>query len=173
MTKKWTTVLSEWESGNYPKMPADIKKPFLWRTSVLSRDADLPYKEEFTEDKRLLSHTRQDLRTFKEHFTKKENQGERNAVAFPNLSGDTILVVPVPRSGKQFTNFFYFMKNASKVQQSELWKVVAREARKMLKKNENVWISSHGLGIDYLHIRVCSHPKYYEKSKLQKLPKKK
>ena len=48
-----------------------------------------------------------------------------------------------PQSGKQFTNFFYFMKNASKVQQSELWKVVAREARKMLKKNENVWISSH------------------------------
>jgi hypothetical protein len=42
----------------------------------------------------------------------------------------------------------------------------------MLKKYDNIWISSHGLGIDYLHIRICNYPKYYEKSKLQKIPKK-
>ena len=34
----------------------------------------------------------------------------------------------------------------------------------MLKKYDNIWISSHGLGIDYLHIRICNYPKYYEKS---------
>ena len=63
------------------------------------------------------------------------------------------------------------MKNASKVQQEELWKLVAKEAKKMLKKYDNIWISTQGLGVNYLHVRICSFPKYYEKSKLQKLPK--
>ena len=40
-----------------------------------------------------------------------------------------------------------------------------------LNKNENIWISVHGLGVDYLHIRISNNPKYYEKSTLQKIPK--
>ena len=59
------------------------------------------------------------------------------------------------------------MKNASVVQQKELWKLVVKEVRKMLQKYENIWVSSQGLGIDYLHIRICSFPKYYENSKLK------
>ena len=43
----------------------------------------------------------------------------------------------------------------------------------MLKKNENVWVSTHGLGVDYLHVRISNNPKYYESSKLKKLPKNK
>ena len=38
-------------------MPANITKPFLWRTSVINKDIDLPYKEEYVEDKRLLGQT--------------------------------------------------------------------------------------------------------------------
>ena len=63
------------------------------------------------------------------------------------------------------------MKNASLKQQKELWKNVAKQAKKMLKKDNNIWISSQGLGVDYLHIRICNYPKYYEKSKLKALPK--
>ena len=51
--KTWKEVLVEWDKGNYPKMPLNIKKPFLWRTSVINNKVDLQYKEEYTEDKRL------------------------------------------------------------------------------------------------------------------------
>ena len=162
---KWSSILKKWESGEFPQIPNNIKEPFLWRTSAINNKKDLDFKQEFTEDIRLKSHNRQDLKTFSKHFQK-----NKYAVSFPNLSGDTILVVPQPRSGKKFTNIYHFMKNASQIQQKELWKLVARETRKMLKKYDNIWVSSHGLGVDYLHIRICSYPKYYEKSKLQKVP---
>lgn len=158
---KWSEVLSQWESGNYPKVPKEIKSPYFWRTSVQSSKKDLPYKEEFLEDERLLN-KKQDLKTFEEKFNK-----EKYAVSFPNLSGDTILVVPIPRKGKRFTNMFYFMNNASEIQKKELWKKVAEQAKEFLKTNENIWISTHGLGVNYLHVRICNNPKYYEKSKLK------
>ena len=159
---KWSEVLSQWESGNYPKVPKNIKSPYFWRTSVQSSKKDLPYKEEFLEDERLLN-KKQDLKTFEEKFKK-----EKYAVSFPNLSGDTILVVPVPRKGKRFTNMFYFMNNASEIQKKELWKKVAEQAKEFLKTNEKIWISTHGLGVNYLHVRICNNPKYYENSKLKK-----
>ena len=63
---------------------------------------------------------------------------------------------------------FYFMSNASEKQKKELWKKVALEAKEFLKTNENIWISTHGLGVNYLHVRICNTPKYYENSKLKK-----
>ena len=51
---KWSEVLSQWESGNYPKVPKEIKSPYFWRTSVQSNKKDLPYKEEFLKMKDFL-----------------------------------------------------------------------------------------------------------------------
>ena len=138
MTKKWKEVLDNWENGNIPKMPDNIKKPFIWRTSAINNKKDLPYKEEFIEDKRLYMLKKQDLITFKEYFLKKKNINEKNAISFYNLSKDTILVVPVARTNKKFTNLYYFMKNASLKQQKELWKKGSIEAKKMLKKFNNI-----------------------------------
>lgn len=173
--KKWSEVLNDWENGIIPLMPINTNmkamSPFIWRTSVMNNKKDLVYKEEFLEDHRLLNRNRQDLKSFSEHFNKAKNKNEKYSIHFPNLSKDTILVVPVPKKGKQFTNLFHFMKNASLKQQKDLWKNVAKQAKKMLKKNDNIWISSAGLGVNYLHIRICNYPKYYEKSKLKALPK--
>ena len=163
---KWSEVLSEWESGNYPKIPKTIKSPYFWRTSVQSNKNDLIYKEEFIEDERLLN-AKEDFKPFLEHLDK--NKDEKYVISFPNLSGDTILVVPIPRKSKRFTNMFYFMTNASEIQKKELWKKVAEQAKIFLKTNENIWISTHGLGVNYLHVRICNTPKYYENSKLKKI----
>ena len=174
MHKKWSDVLKDWEGGDYPRMPSDIIKPFLWRTSVMNKDIDLPFRVEFTEDARLLLKKKQDYSPFLKKpssLLSKKNEDKKYAIASINLPGDTVLVIPKPRSGKKFTNIYHFMKNASYLQQRELWKLVVKEARKMLEKFDNIWISSQGLGVNYLHVRICSYPKYYEKSKLQKLPK--
>jgi len=173
MIKKWSIILNEWENGNYPKMPEHIKNPFLFRTSVINNTIDLPYKEEYTEDARLLG-KKQDLTPFLKSpasLMSKKNEDKKYAIHTINLPKDTILVIPKPRKNKKFTSIYYFMKNASNIQQAELWKLVAKQARKMLKKYDNIWISSQGLGINYLHVRICSYPKYYENSKLKNLPK--
>ena len=166
----WSFKLKEWENGQYPKLNEKMSKPFLWRTSVIDSKIDLPYNEEFIGDERLFSKKRQDLKTFSKHFENKKNKDQKHAISFPNLSGDTILVVPVPRSGKQFTNLYNFMKNASEIQQKEFWKIVTSEARKMLKIHKNIWISAHGISVNYLHVRICNYPKYYEQSKLKEIP---
>ena len=162
---KWSEVLSQWESGNYRKIPSNIKSPYFWRTSVLNSKRDLEYKEEFLEDERLLN-KKQGVKPFSEYLDK--NKDEKYAISFPNLSGDTTLVIPIPRKSKKFTNLFHFMNKASEIQKRELWKKVALEANKMLKNNENIWISTHGLEVNYLHVRICNNPKYYENSKLKK-----
>jgi hypothetical protein len=175
MSKNWSVVLDEWENGDYPKIPSHIKNPFLWRTSVINNNLDLPYKEEHIEDKRLLTMSKQNYLPFlnkPSSLLSKKNENKKYAIASINLPKDTILVIPKPRQNKNFANIYYFMKNASKIQQKELWKLVAKQAKIMLKKYDNIWISSQGLGISYLHIRICNFPKYYEKSKLQTIPKK-
>ena len=172
MSKNWSVVLDEWENGGYPKIPSHIKNPFLWRTSVINNNLDLPYKEEHIEDKRLLTMSKQNYLPFlnkPSSLLSKKNENKKYAIASINLPKDTILVIPKPRQNKNFANIYNFMKNASNIQQKELWILVAKEAREMLKKFDNIWISSQGLGINYLHVRICSFPKYYEKSKLQKI----
>ena len=129
---------------------------------------DQKYQEEFIEDPRL-SVVKEDFKSFKKNIELRKNKDEKYAVSFPNLSGDTILVIPKPRKGKKFTNLHYFMP-VSKIQQKEFWKRVSLEIEKKLKKSPYVFVSTHGLGVDYLHVRISESPKYYEKSKLQKIP---
>ena len=37
-----------------------------------------------------------------------------------------------------------------------------------MKENKKVWISAHGLGVPYFHIRICNKPKYYFSEELSK-----
>ena len=164
--KTWNEVLNEWENGDFLILPEYIKKPFIWRTSMINSKQDLNYKDEFIVDKRLLN-KKQDFKPFSQHLLKKENLNEKYGISFPNISGDTILVIPKPRVNKDFTTLFNFMKNAKPLHQREFWKIVGKEIRKMLTKFDNIWVSIHGLGVDYLHIRICNYPKYYENSILR------
>jgi len=59
------------------------------------------------------------------------------------------------------------MKTASKKHQQEFWKSIAITLEKLLKNNnKNFWVSTHGFGVNYLHVRICNYPKYYGNSKL-------
>ena len=67
----------------------------------------------------------------------------------------------MPKNRKSYATLKDFTDNAPKKQQQELWKLVAKEAKKQSKKFGKVWISTHGLGVPYLHVRISSKPKYY------------
>ena len=166
---KWNNVLNHWENGKIPKIPINLKKPFIWRTNRINKNEDLVYKEEFIEDKRLFN-IKQDYSPFLKkpcQLLHKKHSHEKYIISSLNLNKDTILIIPKPRKNKTFTTLFHFMNEASQLQQKKLWKKVALETKKFLKNHDNVWISTHGLGVSYLHIRISAKPKYYENSKLK------
>lgn len=161
----WNEVLQRWEKGDIPSIPYPINKPFIWRASSVSKDLKEFYREEFLEDKRLKG-LKQNYKPFKDTFDLTNKK--KHCVAKPNLGKDSILVVPTLENSKEFTNLFFFMKNASLEKQKALWKKVAKEVKKMLKKYDRVWVNSSNLGIHYLHVRIDTKPKYYEDSELTK-----
>ena len=163
---KWHKMLDNWKSGKVLTYPSHIKHPFLWRTSVLDKDEKLTYRQEFVIDKYLPME--QDYSSFQDYLKKSKN---KYVTSFINLCGDTILIVPIPKRGKNFAHIKNFIDNASITQQKEVWKQVTIVARKLLKKHKYIWISTHGHGVPYLHIRIGIMPKYYQKSKLAKIPK--
>lgn len=160
---RWKNVLEDWYNGrNLPDYNKKIKIPYLWKTSYISNDFLSLFKQEFIENKFL--DTYQNFTDYKTYINKSKNN---NVVSFPNLSRDTILVVPMPKRGKNFSNLKNFIDTASSTQTRQFWKKVVIETRKLLKKHNKVWISTHGLGVPYLHVRISTTPKYYGNSKLK------
>ena len=155
--KSWKTVLKSWNNNFIFKYPNHIKKPFIWRCNRLGKNKNIIYDDEFIETD-YLSFI-QDYTPFQKHINKAEN---KYVTSFPNLNGDTILVVPIPRKNKDFAHLKNFIDNASAKQQHELWKEVVRVSNILLKQYDNIWISTHGTGVRYLHIRISKISKYYD-----------
>ena len=161
----WMEVLQRWEKGDIPSIPFPISKPFIWRTSCLTKGLSEFYREELIEDRRLKG-LKQNYEPFIEKFDLTSKK--KHCVAKPNLGKDSILVVPTLEKSKEFTNLFFFIKNASLEKQKAFWKQVAKEVKKRLKTHDRIWVNSPNLGVHYLHVRIDTKPKYYEDSELKK-----
>ncbi|WNE40244.1 MAG: hypothetical protein GBAus27B_000311 [Mycoplasmataceae bacterium] len=105
----------------------------------------------------------QDYHSFQKYFDK-----DKQATGFSSLSGDT-LIVPAPLKDKNdqiisnYKNLKEFVKTAPLSQKIEFWKTIAEKLEENLAKNEtsSKWLSTSGLGVSYLHVRIDSRPKYY------------
>jgi hypothetical protein len=159
----WSDVLSNWEKGVTLKYPKNVKGRFQWNTSVLKNNGKVPYKKTFRTNNKLPQ--TQNIKAFEEHIKNSQN---KYVVSFPNLSKDTMLVVPMPVRGKNYATLRDFIDNAPEIQQQEFWKKVAEVAKEFMKEKGKVWISVHGLGVDYTHVRISSSPKYYFDNELKK-----
>ncbi len=159
---KWKTILDNWYKGkNLPDYPKKIKKPYIWRTSKISQNENSIFKQEFIEHDFL--DTEQNYDDFLDYIQKSKN---KYTVYFNNLSKDTILVIPFPKKYKNFSNLKNFIDQASTTHQKLFWKKVVKLIRNELKYNKFIWLSTHGLGVPYLHVRISNKPKYYGISKL-------
>lgn len=155
----WNDVLTNWENGIPFSYPPDLGK-FQWNTSVLKNGS--PFHESFQ-----TNHNLPDIQNPSSFQKYIDNSKNKYVVAFPNLSKDCILVIPMPRRGKNYATLKDFIDNAPKRQQQEFWKKVAKVARKYMKEWGEVWISVHGLGVHYTHVRIDSTPKYYFDKRMQ------
>jgi hypothetical protein len=159
----WSEVLKNWENGVVLKYPRQIKGRFLWNTSVLKNDGNTEYKQRFVTNYDLPEV--QNKKSFQEYIKNSQNE---YVVAFHNLTKDTLLVIPMPMHGKNYVTLKDFIDNAPDIQQQEFWKKVAEMAKKFMKEKGNVWISVHGFGVPYTHVRISSSPKYYFDNELKK-----
>lgn len=97
-----------------------------------------------------------DPRPFQEHFKK-----PRGCVAFESLGKDALLVAPCPVSDSTcYTHLACFVRSATKQESNQLWRTVAQALDERL-ADAPLWLSTAGLGVAWLHVRLDSWPKYY------------
>lgn len=93
---------------------------------------------------------------FKEHFEDKQP-----VAVFPNLSGDATLLAPAPLVAVDaYTHLAAFVRDAPAEQQHCLLETLARTLANRIGENP-LWVSTSGLGVSWLHIRLDRTPKYY------------
>jgi hypothetical protein len=162
----WRHKLDAWCNGHEVlKYPADKNKPFIWRTSNITQSENTHFNEEFVDDSKLPQ--QQDFTAFKQYFDDPKN---KKVVAFKSRSG-TCFVVPIPQGNKNFATLKNFIDEADMGQQKALWKCVAHVTRKLLKKHQNIWISTHSHDVSYLHVIISENSMYYNRSNLSRIQK--
>lgn len=84
-----------------------------------------------------------------------------SVVTFESLGRDALLVAPCPgKQGENFAHLARFVATASEAQQSAFWMTVGKALEKTLGARPT-WLSTAGLGVSWLHVRLDTRPKYY------------
>lgn len=111
-----------------------------------------------------------DRNAFAEKF-----QPNRDIVTFGNLGGDAVLVVPCPLDAGPtacgnddddcYAHLAAFVRAAPETQIHHLWQAVGQAVRERLSNRAGndfpLWLSTAGMGVSWLHVRLDSRPKYY------------
>jgi hypothetical protein len=82
-------------------------------------------------------------------------------VSFDNLGGDARLIAPCPlEPSSACTHLAAFLRQAPADAVVELWRSVSEAVSSSL-SDQPLWVSTCGLGVYWLHVRLDSFPKYY------------
>ena len=105
-----------------------------------------------------LAQLRPDPDSFRSQFQRDRNQ---DVLTFPNLGGDAVLVVPRPLGPPAaYAHLAAFVRQAPRPQVQCLWQQVGRALRDNVTTQPR-WLSTAGMGVPWVHIRIDSYPKYY------------
>ncbi len=102
-------------------------------------------------------------KSFEEHF---KGKLDNDIVSFYNLSGDTKLVTinSTDLKNQTFCHIMEFMLHALHKTKHELLTKIGEEMLKFTNSKNKIYLSTHGHGVPWLHIRICNKPKYYTNS---------
>ncbi len=159
-TTTWNKKLEDFENGIILQYPKNIKTRFYYETSIIKLNSNSPYEERFIQTNSL-DNAEYDKDTFSEYFTKENLKINSHAVSFYNKSGDTLLICPTPYKNNKYITIKEFIDLAPKEQQIEFWRFVAANIKEYIKNNGQAYVSTHGNGVSYFHLRICNKPKYY------------
>jgi uncharacterized protein DUF6940 len=132
---------------------------YCWETPPVARSS-LDREFEFVlVDVPALCHLHPDPQPFAEQFARCEPGN--GVVAFSNLGGDAFLVAPLPVGvAPAYSHLASFLRSAPQSQCHALWQVVGAAVKRQVSEGP-LWVSTAGLGVSWLHIRLDSRPKYY------------
>lgn len=134
---------------------------FLWETPPFARSTSAHAFEWVLLPSATLAGFRADDLPFAEHV-----RGERGIRTFANLSGDATLVVPCapgtdPRPPSH-AHLAAFVRGAPPEHVRSLWTEVAHAAgTRLAASSAPFWVSTSGLGVFWVHVRIDERPKYY------------
>lgn len=95
-----------------------------------------------------------DRRPFADHL-------RGDVAVFENLGRDALLVAPVPRGpDRNYAHLMVFLRRAGPDEHAVLFGALARAIRGRLSR-ERLWVSTAGMGVSWLHLRLDRRPKYY------------
>mmetsp|Transcript_14901 Transcript_14901/g.30647 ORF Transcript_14901/g.30647 Transcript_14901/m.30647 type:complete len:135 (-) Transcript_14901:16-420(-) len=105
-----------------------------------------------------------DQSSFSGHFS--GNDGNSDVLTFPNIGGDSLLVVPslsTDRKPEVYTHLASFVRGAPEAQVDAFFRTAGNAIREALQdKGSKRWVSTSGLGVYWVHLRVDKAPKYYQ-----------
>jgi len=158
----WSTVVDLWQNdrsfcSSFISLLADAPfSAYFWETPPVTNSTMTNTFEFVLVDSHALVGVQSDERAFIDHF----NAGD-SVIEFSNLSGDATLVVPCPGEPlSAYSQISTFARGAPEDQQHQLWALVAAALKRRV-GDHPVWVSTSGLGVYWLHIRLDSVPKYY------------
>lgn len=160
----YANVIEAWKAdGEFRTFFIELLKnsplaAYRWETPAVT-PANLRRPFEFVLLEDLALERAADESAFAEHFRARPK--EREVVSFTNLRGDAVLVVPTPQgNGEAYAHLAVFMRGAPDSQVDALWQEVGNQmARRVVRRP--IWLSTAGLGVAWLHVRLDDRPKYY------------
>lgn len=132
---------------------------FFWENPPVTK-LNIKYAYEFVlVNSPQLSQVRADPSPFQEKF--KSLSAGQDVIAFENLGRDAELVVPCPVAAQNiYAHFASFIRQAPENQKHGLFITLANSLEMRI-NNKPTWVSTSGLGVYWLHIRLDTIPKYY------------
>jgi hypothetical protein len=132
---------------------------YCWEMPPLTRAVlDRPFECVFVASPALAA-VRADPRPFAQYLSRAEDAA--GAVTFDNLGRDALLVAPNPRAETAaYAHLAVFLRRAPADQAQAFWCSVALAVESRL-GDVPIWLSTAGLGVRWLHVRIDARPKYY------------
>ena len=138
---------------------------YRWETpAITAATADRPFEFILMDAPRLARQP--DAEAFGEQF----RLGSASVLTFANLGKDAVLVVPRPAGpAEAYVHLASFVRQAPESQVHELWRSVGAAMESGLGPRP-IWLSTAGMGVAWLHVRLDSRPKYYGFEPYRALP---
>lgn len=161
----WSGVMKRWQTdpafcGYFNSLLRDAPFPaYFWETPPVT-NAMLDREFEFVlVDSPHLAKVQTSKSAFANQFASAEPGA--TVIEFSNLGGDATLVAPCPCAPRSaYSQVGAFARRAPKNQQHQFWQRVGAALERRLDARP-IWVSTSGLGVYWLHVRLDAAPKYY------------
>lgn len=139
---------------------------YYWEHPPFTRDRFSAPAEFVLIDAPALARLPPDPAPFRSRF---DEAPDVQVICFANLGGDARLIVPTPQGPEQlYPHLAAFVRGAADSQLLALWRETAAQVDELLGTTPR-WLSTAGLGVAWLHLRLDTRPKYYSHAPYRRL----